>query len=54
MKIAIVHEMLIKLGGAERVLSELMNMYPDAPVYTLMYDKEKVGDVFPETKITCT
>lgn len=54
MKIAIVHEMLIKLWGAERVLLELMNLYPEADVFTLMYDEKKVGDVFPKSRIRCT
>ena len=53
MKIAIVHEMLIKLGGAEKVLQELMQMYPEADVYTLMYDEKKVGTVFPKNRIRC-
>ncbi len=53
MKIAIVHEMLIKLGGAERVLLEIMKMYPEADVYTLMYDEKKVGTVFPKDRIRC-
>lgn len=54
MKIAIVHEMLIKLWGAERVLEEFMKMYPEADIFTLMYDEEKVGIVFPKEKIHCT
>lgn len=29
-------------------------MYPEADVYTLMYDEEKVGKVFPKEKIHCT
>ena len=53
MKIAIVHEMLIKLWGAERVLLEFIKMYPEADVYTLMYDEEKVWSVFPKEKIHC-
>lgn len=53
MKIAIIHEMLIKLWGAEKVLSELIHMYPEADVYTLMYDEKKVGNVFPKNKIRC-
>lgn len=32
-KVAIVHDWLIS-GGAERVVNELHNMYPDAPIYT--------------------
>jgi len=53
MKIAIIHEMLIKLWGAERVLLEFMKLHPEADVYTLMYDEEKVGKVFPKAKIHC-
>ncbi len=29
-------------------------MYPEADVFTLMYDEEKVGKVFPKAKIHCT
>ncbi len=51
MKIAIVHEMLIKLWGAERVLEELMWLFPEAHVYTFMYNEKKVWKVFPREKI---
>lgn len=51
MKIAFVHDFLLKLGGAERVLKVLMDMYPQAPVYTLLYDEKKVGDVFPKERV---
>ena len=54
MKIAIVHEMLIKFWGAERVLVELMKLYPEADIFTLMYDSSKVGDVFPKWRVKCT
>ncbi len=54
MKIAIVHEMLIKFWGAERVLLELMKLYPEADIFTLMYDEKKIGDVFAKEKIQCT
>ena len=41
MKIAIVHDWLNqKVGGAESVLFELSKMYPDADIYTLVYDKK--------------
>lgn len=51
MKIAFVHDFLLRLGGAERVLKVLMDMYPDAPVYTLLYDEKKVGAVFPRERV---
>lgn len=34
-KIAIVHDELVRRGGAEGVLEELLRMYPDAEVYAL-------------------
>ena len=51
MKLSIAHEMLVKLGGAERVLKELSDMYPKAPIYTLFHNKKKVKDWFSDKKI---
>mgnify|MGYP000330183263 CR=1 FL=1 len=51
MKIAILHEMLIKLGGAEKVVESILKIYPDADLYTLIYDEKKVEKVFPKSKI---
>jgi len=46
LKIALVHDFLVQRGGAERVLKELCEMYPEAPIYTLLYDKEKMRGMF--------
>lgn len=51
MKIAIVHEMLIKLWGAEKVVENWVKNYPDADIFTLMYDENKVWNIFPKTTI---
>ncbi len=40
MKVALVHDDLVQWGGAERVLVALSEMYPDAPIYTSLFDKE--------------
>ena len=45
-KIALVHDFLLYPGGAERVLKVLADMYSEAPIYTLLYDEEKIGDMF--------
>ncbi len=42
-KVAIVHDFLVQCGGAERVLEVLAEMFPEAPIYTLLYDKEKMS-----------
>lgn len=46
MKIALVHDYLVQYGGAERVLETLAEIFPDAPIYTLLYDKEKMNGAF--------
>lgn len=43
MKIAIVTEFLTQSGGGERCLDAFLDLWPDAPVYTLVYDPEKMG-----------
>lgn len=39
MKVAIVHDDLVQYGGAERVLDGICEIFPDAPIYTSVYDK---------------
>lgn len=41
MKIAFVYDRVNKFGGAERVLLALHTLWPDAPLYTSVYDFEK-------------
>lgn len=51
MKIAILHEMLIKLGWAEKVVENWMKLFPNADIFTLIYDEKKVWKIFPKNKI---
>ncbi len=51
MKVALVHELLTMRGGAERVLRIFSQMFPDAPIYTLLYDEKKLGDWFPRERV---
>ena len=41
MKIALVYDRINKIGGAERILSALLVVYPQAPLYTLVHNSEK-------------
>lgn len=43
LKVALVHDYLREYGGAERVLEELHQLYPDAPVYVAFYDQKALG-----------
>lgn len=51
MKTAIVHDWLVNYGGAERVVEQMLLLYPDADIYTLVYDKKKMGKIFPKEKV---
>ena len=50
-KVALVHDFLTSYGGAESVLKELGDIYPVAPVYSMLQDK-KVLDEFGEKWIS--
>ncbi|MDD5099263.1 MAG: glycosyltransferase [Candidatus Colwellbacteria bacterium] len=46
MNIAITHDYLNQFGGAERVLETFSEMYPEAPIYSLFYDKDSMNGRF--------
>lgn len=46
-RVAIVHDWLVTYGGAERVLESILEQFPGAPIYTLVYRPE----VFRGTRI---
>ncbi len=42
MKVAIVCDWLVSVGGAERVLRSIADLFPDAPIYTSQYNEKKI------------
>ncbi|MFH1175757.1 MAG: glycosyltransferase family 4 protein, partial [bacterium] len=51
MRVALVHEYLVQYGGAERVLEALKEIFPKAPIYTLIYNPKEIGDNFKYSQI---
>jgi len=51
MRIALVHDYLVQYGGAERVLECFTELFPYAPIYTLVYDREAMHGKFEEKDI---
>ena len=41
-KVAIVHDWLTNMGGAEPLVLEIHKLFPNAPIYTSVYDAEKM------------
>ncbi len=50
-RVALVHDFLLYPGGAEKILEVLSEIFPDAPIYTLLYDKDSMRDKFKNKEI---
>ena len=51
MKIALVHDHLAQDGGAEKVLKALKEIYPKAPIFTLVFDPKNTNSFFNKQDI---
>ena len=51
MKVALVHDYLNQMGGAERVVMAFHEIFPDAPIYTSMYNPKRVDPAFQKMDI---
>lgn len=54
MKIALIHDWLPFMGGAERVLSNFIELYPNAPIYTTICNKDKLDTPIKDADIRIT
>ena len=50
MKVAIVCDWLVSVGGAERVLRSICDLFPGAPIYTSQYNEKKI-DWFKDREV---
>lgn len=51
-RVALVHDWLDRpIGGAERTLLEMAGVYPEAPVYTLLFDPAVYGDMLAPGRV---
>lgn len=51
MKVALAHDYLNQMGGAERVVLVLHEMFPNAPLFTSIYDPQRVDKAFQSIDI---
>ena len=53
-RIALVHDWLNQMGGAENVLEELVDLFPGTPVYTSIYDQARMPATYRAWDIRTT
>ena len=54
MRVAIVHYWLVGLRGGEKVLEAICELYPEADIFTHVYDPEAAGPIIGAHKVTTT
>ena len=47
-KVAIVHDWLVGYSGGERVVDAMKHVFPNAVIYTLVYDPRPYAGMVPE------
>jgi glycosyltransferase involved in cell wall biosynthesis len=53
LKVAIVHDWLVGLGGAERVIESMLKLFPQADLFTSVYDDTKIN-IFKNRRVITT
>lgn len=53
-RVALVHDWMNQLGGAENVLEEMERIFPGAPIYTSMYDAAQMPAAWREWDVRTT
>jgi glycosyltransferase involved in cell wall biosynthesis len=51
MKVVLLHDWLVSFRGGERVLEAFCEMFPEAPIYTLVYKPGSTSEIIEQKKI---
>jgi glycosyltransferase involved in cell wall biosynthesis len=51
MTVGLVHDYLLVMRGAERTFAAMADCWPDAPIYTLLYDEQATGGQFADRRM---
>jgi glycosyltransferase involved in cell wall biosynthesis len=50
-RVALVHDYLNQRGGAERVFAHIARAYPEAPIYTALFDRAQTDDLVDAARV---
>src|SRR5436190_1003434 len=53
-RVALVHDFLLDLRGAERVFLEMCALWPEAPLFTAVYDEEGTEGRFADREVNAS
>ena len=51
LKVAVVHDYLLQHGGAEKTLEAILELFPDAPIYTGLYSPKNFSETITKRKV---
>lgn len=54
LKVAIVHYLLVHMRGGEKVLEAICALYPDADIFTHVYDESRISPIIRRHKVLTT
>src|SRR3954466_11964247 len=52
MEVGLVHDYLLVMRGAERTFARIADSWPEAPIYTTLYDAEGTEECFGDRSVT--
>lgn len=53
-RVGLVHDYLLVMRGAERTFAQIAACWPDAPIYTLLYDEQQMRQAFAGRAVTAS
>lgn len=54
LKVALLHYWLLRMRGGEKVLKEICSVFPLAPIFTHVYDRDGVDPIFHSHRVECS
>ena len=54
MRVALVHYWLLGMRGGEKVLESLCRIFPEADIFTLFYDPDKVSETIRSRRVNAS
>jgi len=51
MRVALIHDWLVGMRGGEKCLEVFCELFPDADIYTIIYQPEKISPLIRQMRV---